>query len=105
MKILQELCEWLQLQPHTFNTEHSYNSAALPANAFTRWMNRNKDIKRKFSQALPESWRHALRRWAYTKKNLPVLTAQDYETAMPLFLEDVKNTERITGISLSHWYK
>lgn len=105
IKILHEIVEWLQLTSFTFNTERSHNTAALPSNVITRWLNRNKDLKRSISQYIPEKWRHTMRSIAYTKKNLPRLIERDFELLMPLFREDILKTEQLTGLNLNHWKK
>ncbi len=105
IRILNELCAWLGLSPFEFNTAQAYNTAALPANMVTRWLNRNKDLKRSISQYLPDKWRHKLRGMAYTKKSLPILKAEDFEKLMPLFAEDIQQTEQLTGFLLNHWKK
>ncbi len=103
--ILEQVCAFTSLSSFAFNTEKSHNTAALPRNFLTRWMNKNKDLKRSISQIIPEHLRYRLRQVFYDTKNMPVLTAEDYTALMPLFIYDIQRTEKITGLSLQHWFK
>jgi hypothetical protein len=104
-EVLKKVSDFAGLSPFKYNTEKSHNTAALPRFFLTRWLNRNKDLKRSISSYIPENIRFRLRQIAYHKKNMPALSEQDYKELMPLFVDDIHQTEELTGLSLQQWIK
>lgn len=103
--VLSSVCHFAGLKPFRFDTKQAHNTAALPSNPLTRWLNKNKALKRSLSRHIPDALRVPLRKLAYRKKNLPALTPDDYKTLMPLFMEDILRTEQRINRSLKHWIK
>ena len=66
------------------------------------WLTQN-GIKATASRWLPKGVKAAVGRQWYTAKGLPRLKDEDRRALYALFAEDIRETEALLGMDLSHW--
>ena len=98
-QLLNKLFAFLEVEPISIDTKKRHNAAELPRHIIVSKMVRDFQIGR----FLPKKLKSKIRKFIYTRENLPTLTFEDREYLSRYFNDDIKKLEKLIDRDLSGW--
>jgi hypothetical protein len=99
-----DLAQWLALDGGIPDAPPAAGNRAGRARfeGINHWLTRS-GLKPAVTRWLPKGVKAAVGRKWYTSEGLPQMTAQERAALYPLFAEDIRELEAMTGMDLQHW--